>query len=88
MTFAGLARIDRLFPSMLNPPEMKIREALLRPVAFVAAALVALSAPSRAAGPDVSNWSGVLAKARGETVYFNAWGGSDNINSYIEWAGE
>ena len=26
-------------------------------------------------------------KARGQTVYFNAWGGSPQINSYIAWAG-
>jgi len=26
--------------------------------------------------------------ARGQTVYFNAWGGSDAINRYIQWAGQ
>ena len=26
-------------------------------------------------------------KARGQTVYFNAWGGSPQTNSYIAWAG-
>jgi len=29
-----------------------------------------------------------LATARGQTVYFNAWGGDDKINDYIEWAGD
>ena len=29
-----------------------------------------------------------LAEARGQTVYFNAWGGDDKINDYIAWAGE
>ena len=29
----------------------------------------------------------MLAEAKGETVYFNAWGGAENINAYIEWAG-
>lgn len=37
---------------------------------------------------DAANWDQVLAEARGETVYFNAWGGSANINAYIQWAGE
>ncbi len=31
-------------------------------------------------------WSAIEAKARGQTVYFNAWGGAENINAYIQWA--
>ena len=45
---------------------------------------VALSAPLLAqTGPD---WSAILQKARGQTVYFNAWAGSQNINAYLQWA--
>ena len=33
-------------------------------------------------------WTGVLARARGQTVYFNAWAGSERINAYLRWAGE
>ncbi|MBN8243145.1 ABC transporter substrate-binding protein [Nitratireductor aquimarinus] len=54
-------------------------------------ALLAIGAVSAAADttqPDPSNWDAVLKDARGETVYFNAWGGSQNINDYIEWAGD
>jgi putative thiamine transport system substrate-binding protein len=40
-----------------------------------------------AADPNPKDWEAVLADARGETVYWNAWGGSENINAYIEWAG-
>ena len=29
-----------------------------------------------------------LAKARGETVYWNAWGGDERTNGFIAWAGE
>lgn len=32
-------------------------------------------------------WDTITDKAKGQTVYFNAWGGSENINGYIEWAG-
>lgn len=39
------------------------------------------------AGSQASNWDDTLNAARGQTVYFNAWGGSDAINSYIQWAG-
>lgn len=31
-------------------------------------------------------WKALTEKAKGQTVYFNAWGGSANINSYINWA--
>lgn len=40
--------------------------------------------PAYAADP--ADWNAVLAEAKGETVYFNAWGGSENINAYLEWA--
>lgn len=50
---------------------------------------VAVSSVAHAADPNPANWSGVLAEAKGETVYFNAWGGAENINAYLEWtAGE
>ncbi len=35
------------------------------------------------AGP----WNETLDKGRGKTIYFNAWGGSKEINDYIRWAG-
>ena len=31
-------------------------------------------------------WPALVAKARGQTVYWNAWGGDDPINRYIQWA--
>jgi len=31
-------------------------------------------------------WGAIEAKAKGQTVYFNAWGGSEPINTYIQWA--
>lgn len=55
-----------------------------------AAALAAgfiFAQPARAADPDPVKWDDVLRQARGETVYFNAWGGAENINAYLEWAG-
>ncbi len=43
---------------------------------------------AHAADPDPAKWDEVLADAKGETVYWNAWGGAENINAYIEWAGD
>lgn len=55
---------------------------------FAIAAALALSTSALfAADPDPANWDAVLEDARGETVYWNAWGGAENINAYIEWAG-
>jgi putative thiamine transport system substrate-binding protein len=48
---------------------------------------LSITLPSFAAPVDASNWSSVLEDAKGETVYFNAWGGDENINAYIQWAG-
>jgi putative thiamine transport system substrate-binding protein len=31
-------------------------------------------------------WAGIEARARGQKVFFNAWGGSDRTNAYIQWA--
>jgi putative thiamine transport system substrate-binding protein len=52
---------------------------------LLAAALLApIVAPLRAAGsPD---WARVERAARGQTVYFNAWAGSERINAYLQWA--
>ncbi|MCG6858890.1 MAG: ABC transporter substrate-binding protein, partial [Salaquimonas sp.] len=36
---------------------------------------------------DLSDWQSIEKAARGQTVYFNAWGGAGNINDYIAWAG-
>ncbi len=33
-----------------------------------------------------ADWNAVLAEAKGQTVYFNAWGGDPKINNYIAWA--
>ncbi|MBL8710620.1 MAG: ABC transporter substrate-binding protein [Rhodospirillaceae bacterium] len=35
----------------------------------------------------VESFEAALAQARGQTVYFNAWGGDQRINDYIAWAG-
>jgi len=38
--------------------------------------------------PDPRDWDAVLDQARGQTVYWNAWGGDDKINSHIAWIGD
>ncbi len=38
--------------------------------------------------PGPADWPAIVETARGQTVYFNAWGGADTINAYVAWAGE
>jgi len=40
------------------------------------------------AGPVAAEpWDATQAEARGQTVYWNAWGGDEQINGYIAWVG-
>ena len=52
-----------------------------------AALLLASTLHALAGDPDPRKWEEVLNEATGETVYFNAWGGAENINAYLEWVG-
>lgn len=57
-----------------------------RYLAALAAAVVVSQAPAHAL--DIENWQQIESDARGQTVYFNAWGGAQNINDYIRWAAD
>jgi putative thiamine transport system substrate-binding protein len=35
-----------------------------------------------------ASWDGTLAEARGQTVYWHAWGGDPQVNAYIAWVGD
>ena len=52
------------------------------------AILAALLAPLPAlAETDPADWAAVTEKAEGQTVYWNAWGGSTTTNDFIAWVG-
>lgn len=52
---------------------------------LLAAALAAAPALAAADAPDPTDWPAVATAARGQTVYFHAWGGDPRINAYIAW---
>ena len=54
----------------------------MKRLALLAALLVPLPA---LATPNPADWDAVLAEARGQTVYWNAWGGSTTTNDFIAW---
>ena len=64
-----------------NPP---MNHPLRRRNVLIAASAGALAPLARAQGG--ADWSRIEAAARGQTVYFNAWGGSERINAYLQWA--
>src|SRR5262249_38899690 len=49
--------------------------------AIVLFAILGLVSPAAA-----EDFAEIAARAKGQTVYFNAWGGSRQINDYIGWA--
>ena len=70
-----------------RPARAGVRSATVPTAATAALALLAAAAPTAAVEPD-SDWPAVLGEARGQTVYFNAWGGSDRINGYLGWVAD
>lgn len=57
-----------------------------RQVLGASAGLLAGVASFRSA--HAAGWADTLSAAKGQTVYFNAWAGSEPINAYIAWAGD
>lgn len=68
-----------MYKTILAPVSGPTRRQLL--------ALLASGAPALSWAQSPSAWSTIEAKARGQTVYFNAWAGSERINAYLQWAG-
>ncbi len=49
-------------------------------------ALLGATAASPLLAQTGTPWATIESKARGQTVYFNAWAGSERINAYLQWA--
>ncbi|TVR49265.1 MAG: ABC transporter substrate-binding protein [Rhodobacteraceae bacterium] len=58
-----------------------------RIIAAIAIASASLS-PALADSPDPQDWDAVLDAARGQTVYWHAWGGDPRINAFIASVGD
>ena len=52
------------------------------------ACAMALALPATAQTPDPTDWPAVLDDARGQTVYWHAWGGDPRINAFIAQVGD
>jgi putative thiamine transport system substrate-binding protein len=52
------------------------------------AATAALALPSAAQARETRPFADILARARGQTVFWNAWGGDERTNAFIAWVGQ
>ncbi len=52
------------------------------------AALALPAARAQTAPGARAGWPAIEQAARGQTVYWNAWGGSEQINAYIQWVAQ
>jgi len=68
-------------PFQLHPVLLRLAAAL---VLAACLSTTFLSTTTRAE----SDWSDLVAKANGQEVFWNAWGGDERINAYIAWVGE
>lgn len=60
----------------------------IRRLFFLFALTVLLLPPARAGSAETRDWDVIVAAAAGQTVHFNAWGGDDRVNAYIDWVGD
>ena len=51
-------------------------------------ALLCVAPQGARSDPAPTSWDQALSQAKGQTVYFNAWGGDPKINAFIAWAAE
>lgn len=58
----------------------------MRLFALAVSGLMAVLPAAHAA--ETRPWSDILGTAKGQTVYWNAWGGDDRNNAYIAWVGD
>ena len=59
----------------------------MRTAVRLLAAALAVVVSRTALAPEL-RWADVVAKARGQTVNFNAWAGDEKTNAFIQWTGE
>ena len=70
--------VPRTFLARINSAKTRLQQIWY----YAFTILVSFITLSTAAHAD---WQQTLTAAKGQSVYFNAWGGGDNINQYIQW---
>jgi len=75
-------------PSNTQPSRRRLLQRLAAWGLGASSACGAFSTPvvAQALTPTASAWAAIEQRARGQKVFFNAWGGSDRTNAYLQWA--
>ncbi len=63
----------------------RMRRSALGAALFLSGLFLGLADSPAVAADDA--WNDIVTKARGQEVFWNAWGGDERINAYIAWAG-
>lgn len=66
----------------------KMRDRMHRLFASLLAAMLLAALPAGLATAQTAGWTAIVEKAKGQTVYWNAWAGDEKINAYIAWVGD
>jgi putative thiamine transport system substrate-binding protein len=56
--------------------------------ALLVAAFLILLGTFRGEAAETRSWDEIVAEAKGETVYWNAWAGDERTNAFIAWVGQ
>jgi putative thiamine transport system substrate-binding protein len=59
---------------------------IVKHLGLLCAALVSVAALAQPS--TTADWNSVVAKAKGQTVYWNAWAGDEKTNAFIAWTAE
>jgi putative thiamine transport system substrate-binding protein len=54
----------------------------------LAPAWAVAQSPAQNPAPSLAAWPELLAKAKGQTVFWNAWAGDEKTNAFIAWVGQ
>ncbi|OOE75950.1 ABC transporter substrate-binding protein [Salinivibrio sp. ML290] len=55
-------------------------------IAALTLAIASTASFTASASAENNSWESIEQQAKGQTVYFNAWGGNQEINAYLRWA--
>jgi putative thiamine transport system substrate-binding protein len=72
----------------LEMPRMIRRRLPFMSMLLAALATAAGLCGGAAQGAENRSWPEIVEAAKGQTVYWNAWGGDERINAYIAWVGD
>lgn len=89
MSFASKNLAQSLLPTQPNFLQIfnLTAKSIVKPACLLAVFATSAVSAEQSVSVD-AQWQSTLDQAKGQTVYFNAWGGSETINDYIRWAAD